>query len=423
MKLYFDFRDVFRAARYGFSGKKILLQFWGFLLGYVGYLILTYIALLVSSIGLGATWATYRLFPAVVPGVLSWLGWIIYIAGIVFWIIMWLLYSTATAKITYQQLKGDDFYTARESIEFIKKNWKAIIFSPIMVIIIMAFLVICGIIAGLIGKIPFLGELLVAIFTIPIWGAALFLVFLGVVFCVGIIMGPAIVATAREDSFETMIQFFSSIWSQTWRFVIYNILLGGLVVAAVYIFGLFSYWALKMGYMIMGWTMGPKLHNISLAAINWLPTRLSLWSLWGKGWWAGKLALISVYRMPFMELHGAESAAAVILGIFLLFIFGLVLSYGMATWSAGQTIIYLIIRKRKDDENLLEREDEEEELEEFEEAQVEEEKTEPTPAAEEKKEEAPPEEKKPEKPEESKPQPEEGKPKEEKPKDEGEKTA
>ena len=197
---------------------------------------------------------------------------------------------------------------------------------------------------------------------------------------------------------------FSTIWSQTWRFVVYNVLLGGLVVAAVYVFGLFSYWALKVGYMILGWTMGPKLHNIAMAAINWLPAKLDLWSLWARGWWTGKLALISVYRMPHMELHGAESAAAVILGIFLLIIFGMVLSYGLATWSAGQTIIYLIIRKRKDDENLLEREDEEEEeFEEFEEAE-EEETAEQPPAAEEKpteKEEAPPaEEEQPKAPEE-----------------------
>jgi hypothetical protein len=410
MKLYFDFRDVFRAARYGFSGKKIGLQFWGFLLGYLGYFILTNIALKISGIGLGATWATYRLFPSVVPGLLTWLGWIIYIAGIVFWAIMWLMYSTAAAKVTYQQLKGDDFYTAREAIGFIKKNWKAIVFSPIMIICIMAFFVVCGIIAGLVGKIPFVGELLVAIFTVPLFGAALFLVFLAVVFCVGIVLGPAIVATTREDSFETMIQFFSSIWSQTWRFVIYNVLLGGIVVAAVYVFGLFSYWALKAGYLVMGWTMGPKLHNIAVAAVNWLPTRLNIWSLWGKSWWVGKLALVSIYRPPHMQLHGAESVAATIMGLFLLIIFGLVLSYGMSTWSAGQTIIYLIIRKRKDDENLLERKDEEEDFEEFEEAEeaAVEEAEEPAAHAEEKKVEAPPAEKqKKEKPKKEKPEGEE----------------
>jgi hypothetical protein len=398
VKLYFDFRDIFRAARYGFSGKKIGLQFWGFLVGYVGYLVLTYIALLVSGIGLGATWATYRLFPAVVPGVLTWLGWIIYIIGIIFWIIMWLTYSTATAKSTYQQLKGDDFYTAREAIGFAKKNWKAIVFSPVMVIFIMALIVIGGIIAGLIGKIPFVGELLVAVFTIPIFAVGLFLVFLGVVFCVGLVLVPAIVATAREDAFETMIQFFSSIWSQTWRFVIYNILLGGIVMAAVYVFGVFSYWALKFCYLIMGWTMGPKLHNIVMAAINWLPTKLGIWSLWARGWCVDNLPLVSTYRPPHVQLQGAESAAAMIMGIFLLIVFGLVLSYGMATWSAGQTFIYLIIRKRKDDENLLEREDEEEEFEEFEEAPAEE-VPEEAPPAEDKKEEPPAEEEKKDEPE------------------------
>ena len=390
VKLYFDFRDIFRAARYGFSGKKIMLQFWGFLIGYLGYLILTYIAQMVSGIGLGATWATFHLFPAIVPGVLTWYGWVIYVIAIVFWIILWLLYSTAAAKVTYQQMKGDDFYTAREAIGFMRKNWKAVIFSPVMIICIIAFLVVCGIIAGLIGKIPYVGELLVALFTIPIFGTALFLTFLGVVFCVGIVLGPAIVATAKEDSFETMIQFFSSIWSQTWRFVVYNAFLGCITVAAVYVFGLFSYWALRASHLILGWTMGPKLHNVALAAINWLPTKLGIWSLWSKGWWLGKMVLISTYRSPHVELHGAEAAGAFIMGIFLLIIFGLVISYGLATWSAGQTIIYLILRKRKDDETLLEREDEELE---FEEATPEEKKGEEpkeAPPAEEKKEQTPP---------------------------------
>jgi len=206
-------------------------------------------------------------------------------------------------------------------------------------------------------------------------------------------MGPAIVATAREDSFETMIQFFSSLWSQTWRFVIYNAVLGGIVLAAVYAFGIFSYWALKMSYMICGWTMGPKLHNMAIAAIDWLPTKSGIWSLWTKGWWTGKLSLMSVYRAPQVQFQGAESVATVILGIFLVVILGLVLSYGLSTWTAGQTFIYLTLRKRKDDENLLEREDEEEDFEEFEEAAAEE-TNEESPAEKKKKEPEDEEEKK-----------------------------
>jgi hypothetical protein len=393
VKLYFDFRDVFRAARLGFSGKKIGLQFLGLLIGYVGYAIFTYIALVASGIGFGANWATYRLFPSVVTGELTWYGWILFLVGIIFWIIVWLLYSTAAAKLTYQQLKGDDFYTAREAMGFVGKNWKAIIFSPIMVILIVAFLLVCGIIVGLLGKIPYVGELGFAIFSIPIFAVALFLVFVAIVFCVGIILVPAIAATAREDSFETMIQFFSSIWSQTWRFVVYNVLLGAITVVCVYVFGALSYWALKLVYMVCGWTMGAKLHNMAMVAINWLPTKLGIWSLWSKGWWCGKLALVSGYMSPRVELHGAETVAAFIMGIFLVVILGFVLSYGLSTWAAGQTIIYLILRKRKDDENLLEREDEEEE---FEEAKVEEEKIEEVPPEEEKEKKDEPKEEEPE---------------------------
>jgi hypothetical protein len=181
--------------------------------------------------------------------------------------------------------------------------------------------------------------------------------------------------------------------------VIYNGLLGGITVTAVYLLGIFSYKALKLIYVICGWTMGPKLHNMAMAAIDWLPTKSGIWSLWSNGWGCSELALISRYRPPHVEFHGAESVAAVIMGIFLVVIFGLV-SYGMSTWTAGQTLIYLVLRKRKDDENLLEREDEEEE---FEEESVPEEKEEKPPAAEMKEEAPSPAEEKKEEPEEEKP--------------------
>jgi len=346
---------------------------------------LKYIALIASGIGFAANWASYRLFPTIVASTLPWYGWVLYVAGLVFFVIMWLVYSTAAAKVTYQQLKGDDFYTAREALGFVGKNWKAVILSPLMVIAIVVFLLVCGIIIGLLGKIPYVGELGFALLSIPIFGVALFLVFLAVVFGVGIILGPAIVATAREDSFETMIQFFSSIWSQTWRFVVYDVLLGAITIAGVYVLGSFSYWALKLVYVVCGWTMGPKLHNMAMVAINWLPTKWAIWSLWSKGLWCGKLAAMTSYMPSPVTLQRAESVAAFIMGIFLVLIFGFVISYGLSIWSAGQTLIYLILRKRKDDENLLEREDEEEEK--IEEAKVEE-KEEKAPPAEEKKEKA-----------------------------------
>jgi hypothetical protein len=48
-----------------------------------------------------------------------------------------------------------------------------------------------------------------------------------------------------------------------------------------------------------------------------------------------------------------------IFGIFLLFFGGIVITYGEAIWNAGLTMIYIILYKNQEKENLLEREDEE----------------------------------------------------------------
>ena len=48
VKLHFDYRDIFRAPRLALSGKKIWTFVVGNFIGYLGYLILTYIALLTA---------------------------------------------------------------------------------------------------------------------------------------------------------------------------------------------------------------------------------------------------------------------------------------------------------------------------------------------------------------------------------------
>ena len=58
-KFYFDFRDIFRAGRMGFKGKKMMIHFLGLMLGYLIYEALTYLSLV--SGGAGDFWAKYGL--------------------------------------------------------------------------------------------------------------------------------------------------------------------------------------------------------------------------------------------------------------------------------------------------------------------------------------------------------------------------
>jgi hypothetical protein len=67
---------------------------------------------------------------------------------------------------------------------------------------------------------------------------------------------------------------------------------------------------------------------------------------------------------PGVYLSWSYQLAAFLIGISFIIIIFMVLSYGLAIISTGQTITYIIPRKKKDDENLLERKTETEEEEE-----------------------------------------------------------
>tara|TARA_Y100000758_G_scaffold12209_1_gene9103 strand:- start:96 stop:551 length:456 start_codon:yes stop_codon:yes gene_type:complete len=68
------------------------------------------------------------------------------------------------------------------------------------------------------------------------------------------------------------------------------------------------------------------------------------------------------------SISGTETVAGVILAIFLFLLVLAVISYGLSILSVGETIMFVIFKKKSDDDNLLERKDEDEleEEEEFE---------------------------------------------------------
>ena len=72
--------------------------------------------------------------------------------------------------------------------------------------------------------------------------------------------------------------------------------------------------------------------------------------------------------IPAADLNITITISSYIYAISLLIIGGWVISYALSTFTTGNTLLYLVLRKFKDDENLLEREDAEEEKEESEEA-------------------------------------------------------
>ena len=364
-KLYFDIRDIFRAPRLALSGKKILIQCLGLIIGYVGYLILAYVAFLTSKMSLADIWESYGLFPVWGFTFTNWFSWLIFIIGCLFLLITWLLASTAVGKVTYEQLKGDEFYSAKDSLKFLKKHGKAVFLTPLSLVVFSVILVIGGIIVGLFGKIPYVGELAVGVFYgVPIFLVAFFVIYTLFIFIFSLLLTPSVVATTKEDIFETIVQLFSSIWSQPWRFFLYTALAGVLAKLGTFILGYFTFRSIQLLNWSCGFFMKDKLSDIIDGALSYLTL---------PSWFFDLLTNIFPginfkFHLPELGfgafLNWSESIAAFLIGItFILIIFGVV-SYGLATISTGQTLTYIIIRQKKDQENLLERKTEEEEEEE-----------------------------------------------------------
>ncbi len=364
-KFYFDVRDIFRAPRLALSGKKILLQFMGLLLGYLGYLLFTYLAFLSAGSSFSETWEVHGLFPLSGFPFVAWYSWAIFLIGCMIALICWLLSSTMVGKVTYEQLKGDDFYSSKEAFRFLKKHFGPALLSPFSLLAFIAFLIICGIIVGLVGKIPYVGEIGIGIFyLVPLFAAALCLAYVVFIFFVSLLLAPAVVATLKEDTFETIVQIFSSVWNQAWRYFLYTGLVGVMAKVGIFVFGYFSFRAVQFIHLTCGVFMKDKLTDITEEALSYITIPQHVLDYFSNIFAGINFRFHLPEIGPGIYLNWSGEVSAFLIAISLIFIIFMVLSYGLAIISTGQTLTYIILRKKKDDENLLERKTETEEEEE-----------------------------------------------------------
>jgi hypothetical protein len=377
--MLFNFKDVLRSMRLGFSAKKIWVGFLGILIGTILYSILSYVALtLMADWNWVTVWREYRFIPVPIIGytVMPWYSWAIWIVGVALFVFVNLLAIGAISKVTFEQVKGDEFYEVTEALKFSLKNWKGIILSPLTLIIICGVVLLCGFAFGLVGRIPYLGQLVLGLLFVPIALGALFLVYLAVVLFLSFLVSPSVVGTTKSDTFDTLFEVFSILNDQTWRVVVWEALATFLSVAGIFIVAWFTKKALALAYFAIPLWQGPR---------EWFT------AMWQNGVWylpscppivwvenlAGSFLPTLLFPHTWITQNWATAFGGFCIGIGFHFIAFFVLAYGMSIWSAGQTMLYTVLVKIKDDKNLLEvKEEIEEEIKEEEEKKEEEKKEE-----------------------------------------------
>ena len=363
-ELHFDFRDVFRAGRYGFSSKKITVHFMGLALAYLIYEILVYISLLIAGgNALQDFWNEYALVPVfpivgyelkpVTVGAM-WLGLLVFF-------IIFFSTSTMVSKITIHQLRGDSFFSMKEAASFLNTHWKAVFGSFVGLIVVIVLCMLIPIVVGLLGKIPWAGKVIVTLSSLLMPFAfllGLLVVYLVVILCVSLLLAPAVVAVADSDTFETVYQHFSIVWNQPWRIVVYEFLLFCLKLVCVPIWMVSCLLSLSLVMLPIRYLLPEDMILFMGNANRWLGKLMNEISALPLIRNVGVFDTIAPSNVPAAQLSTFDSFFMTLTSIFMtmsiLFIVGLILSYLFSIASVGNTIIYAVLRRRSDGENLLE---------------------------------------------------------------------
>ena len=355
-KRHLDFRDIFQVIRYGFSGRKIAVHFIGLVIAYLIYELLVYLSLFVEG-GTAAQdfWNTYALLP-VSPFSNAELAQLTEIAmwiGMVSFACIFFLSSTVASKITIEQLRGDYFFTVGDAVTFLKGHWKSVLGAFIGLLLIQIFLALIPLgIAG-IGKLPVVGKpfLMVASLFMPIgFFFGLLMAFIAVVFCVSLLFVPAVVATTGADTFETIYQQFAIVWNTPWLTVCYEVMLFLIKLIFVPIWAFFCLTGFSIVMLPMAFLHAGQMEQITACANLWLGGAIEKLAMlpYVNSWGVFNIGIAMKETSAF-----TTTVTAIFLTITLLIGAGLVVAHLFSIASAGNTVVYTILRKRIDGYNLL----------------------------------------------------------------------
>lgn len=371
IKLHYNYKDLFRSTRLGLSLKKMFVMLCSLLVGFIMYFVVAYIAYVSSGVSFSDVWANYKLFPFPVMGItqLQWYSWLIWGAGLVLYFMAFIFGQTAVSKITFEQLKGNEFYEMKESVKYSWKFWKSAFLAPVTLVILIAIMFLGAFIFGLVGRIPYFGPLFLLLFIVPIVFGALFTVYLIIVFFVSLFVSPVVTGTSKSDTFDTLFEIFSIVWDQPWRLAVWSGLIFALSTFGFYLMSIIVKYTFELTrWALAFWNNGTWLRMWE-NAFYFLPP-VPAYNFAERI--ADMAAPFLLSAAPFVASNWAVNFGSVVIGLFLYVTGFTVVSYFLSSWTAGLTILYINVVKIKDDVNLLE--EKEEELEEIEEISEESEK-------------------------------------------------
>jgi len=270
-------------------------------------------------------------------------GW-----GIVFLLVyallmlaVWSFVGGATMRIAAVEFARDDRIDMSEATGFAKKKYLSFFGGPIVPLIGIIVFAVCLLVGGAIGRIPFIGPVLVGLLFFLAVLAGFLIVFIAIGGLFGVPLMFATVAMEGTDTFDAVSRAYSYIFGRPWRLIWYSLVAAayGLVVTAFVL--IFTSAMIAAPIYIGGWAMGANFDQIKAFLVN------------------------PAWAFP-AEAGLGVKIGGVLVKLTLIVVWGLALGFIASYKATAMTIIYGLLRKDVDGTDMTEVFLEEEQEEEFE---------------------------------------------------------
>lgn len=381
-QLYFNFKDMFRAPRLAL-GRRMLVMLEALFASYLVYLIMTYLALLVSGHSLGSIWNNFHLMPGNVHEFTNTFGQVLISLSYIFAVVVIWLGLTSVAKITIKEYKGDLFYSSKDGWKWALKNWFPVFFGPISIAIVVGFFVLLAALFGWLAQWPVLDILFYGLLFVIFIPTGLFLTFSALAFAVGTFMSPSIVACAEEDTMGSMFGSYTLLWNQPVRLITYTLMIVVAAMVGYQIFYLFILSAFKLVEMVFGHEMIMGEAYIAIKQVgmdlfgnySFLPQNLFAGLTCDTSCMVMPDCLSSVFEPVAAGCGGGgcggcasaapaapaatitQTITGVLVGIISLLAHLAIPAYALATLATGFATSFIVLTKHKDDQDLIKRKD------------------------------------------------------------------
>ncbi|MCF6148259.1 MAG: hypothetical protein E3K37_06340 [Candidatus Kuenenia sp.] len=281
-------------------------------------------------------------FSSVVAG-FSGGGFVVFVIIVLGLLAIWSLLGGAITRITALDYARDENVRLMDAIKFARKKFWSFFWSPMIPFIGVFFFGLCNVIGGLIGRIPVLGELAVALGFPFAFIAGLMMVFVGVIGVLGMCFMYPTISAEGSDAFDAMSRAYSYVLSRPKQFCMYcgiYIVYGIICLSIV----AFSAWlVIHLSFCTVGFGMGEKFYAVK----SYILQRCDI-------------ACLGFCMKP---VDKSQTAASVLGGWSLKFLAGMLIVYiffiKLAVWNflvnyvfSAKTVIYFLLRKEIDSTNF-----------------------------------------------------------------------